>query len=135
MVCIVDNTNDVFKDIIRLAQKKFEKWRNISDNEFIDILEQDYACGGLDWLYGKNGLIAFVRYEVINEGSLANIFDLAIDESEENSLNIVKFFVARGWVRHPSLRYIRFQRELKDDVGYRQYQIKYFFNGGNYGKQ
>lgn len=134
MVSIVDNTIDVFKDIIKLARIKFDKWKDIDEQEFINILEQDYAYGGLDWVYGKNGLIAFVRYEVIDNGHTANIFDLAIDENEENSLNIVKFFVARGWVRFPSLRYVRFQRELKDNVGFRKYKIKYFFNGGDNGK-
>jgi len=134
MVNIVDNVLDTFKDILILARKKMNKYESISDENILDMLEQDYINGGLDWLYRKKKLVAVIRYEVINEGTVANIFDLIIDNKEKDSFKIMKYFAALGWVKFPSLRYIKFQRALKDNRGYRMYKIKNFFNGGNYGK-
>ena len=127
MVNVVGEVLHAFEDIAELMRRKMDKFSESTDEHILNILEDDFVNGSLDWIYNKDKLIAVVRYEIIEDGTVANIFDLIIDDTEEDSFKIIKYFIARGWARFPSLRRIQFQRVLYDNRGYREYGIKEFF--------
>ena len=127
MVQVTDDTLLVLNDIAKLAIRYHAQYKDADKLDLIDRLEQHYAYGTLDWLYRKDEIVAAVIYNIINEGRVANILDMVIKPSE-NSIKIMKYFIARGWMRFPSLQFIRFERAFKDKKGYRMYRMKRFFN-------
>ena len=130
MVQVTDETLIILNDITKLAINHFPKYEGADRFDLLDQLERHYAHGTLDWLYRKDELVAAVRYNILNSGRVADILDLIIKPGN-NSRKIMKFFIARGWVMHPSLQFIRFDRTFKDSKGHRMYRMSRFFNGGN----
>jgi hypothetical protein len=126
MIHVVGETLDIFTDIVNLAGQKIEKYRSTVKLELLEEVEKHYAANTLDWMYDRDRLIAVVRYNILNDGRVADILDLIIDDPTRGR-KIIKYFVARGWMRFPSLRFIRFERDYKEqDRGTRMYRIERF---------
>ena len=126
MLQVADEILIVLNDIAKLAIRNHPDYKEYDKLDLIDTLEKHFAYGTLDWIYKRNELIAAVRYNILNQGRVADVLDMIIKPGH-NSRSIMKYFIARGWARFPSLKYIRFEREFKDNKGHRMYRIDRFF--------
>lgn len=80
----------------------------------------------IDSLERLGKLTAVVRYNISQDGRTAHVLDMAIARGEDGQ-KVIRYFVARGWSRFPSLKFVRFERELKYDRPQREYPISQFF--------
>ena len=98
----------VLTELVKFAQridlyKNDESWIKEQIIKGIQNNTVDYVIR-----YGK--VVAFVRYNIINDGRVADILDLIIDE---NGVETIRYFVRRGLERFPTLKFIRFERGIK----------------------
>jgi len=75
----------------------------------------------------NNGeLVACVRFNLSPTGNVAHVVDLAIKPGEWGRF-VMQMFVCTGVLRHPSIRYIRFERDYKyPKRGVRLYKVSKF---------
>jgi len=65
----------------------------------------------VDWLQVNGEIKALVRFNVVNDGRVADILDLRI--TDKRGIEIMKLFARRAKRNFPSLEYIRFERGIK----------------------
>lgn len=115
------------KIITFIRRNHKRKYISLSNKDILIEVLKHINSNTFDIIEKKEKIKAVVAYNITNEGTVANIIDLIIAK-DENGFTAMKYFIARGWMRFPSLRYIKFERHYKDNKGYRLYRINKFFN-------
>lgn len=93
-----------------------------------DMVIEHINYNTIDFAYHREKLVGVVRYNIDPPGHTAHILDLVISGTDRGK-RIIKYFIARGWSRFPSLRYIKFCRGLRGDNRERVYSIKRLLRG------
>jgi hypothetical protein len=126
----VINDIKVVNDVVKLAIKEHPQY-DISDKvQLFEQVDLHAQYGTLDWVYKEGEMIAVVRYNIINNGRVADVLDLIIKKGN-NSRKVIKYLIAGAWLKFPSLIYLRFERFFKDNKGYRMYRMDRFFKERN----
>lgn len=115
---------EVVDDIV-----EFVKGYINQDPEIIrDMVIDHINYNTIDVAYHRDKLVGVVRYNIDPPGHTAHILDLVIKNTDRGK-RIIKYFIARGWSRFPSLRYIKFCRGLRGDDRERIYSIRKLLRG------
>ena len=116
--------------IVQFIKENFEKYQKEDDEDLANIVLNHIRHNTFDILMRKDEIRAVCRFNVINDGRVADILDLIISKEEKDGKKIIKYFIARGWMKFPSLVFLRFERGLKKRSEYRMYRIIKFLKGG-----
>lgn len=129
MIQFVEEKTKLFIDIMVLLNQYLPKYRTVSGERIIRELKAHQEHNTLDYLYEGDKLIALVRYNILNNGRVADILDFIVVPGQDGK-KIIRYFIAHGWIKFPSLQFVRFQRALKNKRGYNMYRIERFITGG-----
>ena len=79
----------------------------------------------VDWVQDNGRITAIVRFNLLNDGRIADILDLRI--TDKRGIEIMKLFARRAKRNFPSLEYIRFERDIKyPNRGHKLIEIQKF---------
>ena len=112
-------------NLITFLECNFDKYKNEHDWLAKQIIK-GIRNGTCDYISKNGEIIACVRFNIINDGRVADILDFAVKENNDG-IGIMKYFIARAWLQFPCLIYVRFNRMIKyPDREHRIYELTRF---------
>ena len=109
----------------KLANFALEKFKNYEYDWIKKQIIQGIVNNTVDYIIENQEVIDYVRYNIINSGRVADVLELRVTSS--NGKQIIKHFIQNGYKRFPTLKFIRFERDIKyPNRGHKLVEIEKF---------
>jgi hypothetical protein len=99
-------------ELIKFIKINAPQYAQESDELIASIILSHVRTNTFDALRVNGEIKACVRYAILNDGRVGDCLDLIIKPGE-NGKKIIKYFVAKAWVKFPSMKFVRFERQYK----------------------